>query len=338
MPLSAAASGGEPCVEQLAQRIVHLEADLALLTQRKQDLERENEVLAAAAGRQSELEAKLADAIAARDKLEEECRAHRAESTRRADMEQQQAALAASFTELQGVVSQLVRRLGELNGQRSRLAEEKKAAEAVAMKLRVELDRWRGRATGVDALAAIPPQPFAAPVALRVAAAAARAAVGAPGTVAGLEPLRPRCGPRTRCRAADASQIYGSRTTPPPRGAGGDRASPSGASAGAGGFAEPLAAANAAAAATELAEARLQCELLRDHLSSEELACEQARIGAEAMFSESSNAQLKTAELQSELREVLACWSARGTGEHNDDRGEASLQELASAHRSQRPP
>eukprot|EP00434_Breviolum_minutum_P022332 symbB.v1.2.019709.t1/scaffold1571.1/size154223/3 len=171
---------------QLALKVSHLEADVQQLRKRKEELERENEALAAAAAatpglerqltdlkgenqslrtRKEELERekedlsnsgltqKLAECEAAREKLEEECRQHLAESERRAELEKQQADVARSFAELQNVVSQLLPWLSELYEQRTRLLEEKSAAEEFwdfffpklesATKLKSELQRWR---------------------------------------------------------------------------------------------------------------------------------------------------------------------------------------------------
>jgi len=128
-------------VQQLSQRVAHLEADLTLLRRRKTQLERENEVLAASTqqpeleARLERVEARLEMQLEANARLEEENRRHVAESSRRAALEKQQAEIARSFSELQGVVSQLVRRLVELDAQRQRLEEQKNAAEAVAASL-----------------------------------------------------------------------------------------------------------------------------------------------------------------------------------------------------------
>lgn len=165
-----------PSNAQLALKVSHLEADVQQLRTRKEELERENQALATAAAqgpslelKLSELQAevlklgtrneelerekeevtnsglaeKLADCEAAREKLEEECRQHLAESERRAELEKQQADVARSFQELQNVVSQLLPWLSELYDQRSRLLEEKSAAEESATKLKSELVRWR---------------------------------------------------------------------------------------------------------------------------------------------------------------------------------------------------
>lgn len=165
-----------PSNAQLALKVSHLEADVQQLRTRKEELERENQALATAAAqgpslelKLSELQAellklrtrneelerekeevtnsglaeKLADSEAAREKLEEECRQHLAESERRAELEKQQADVARSFQELQNVVSQLLPWLSELYDQRSRLLEEKSAAEESATKLKSELVRWR---------------------------------------------------------------------------------------------------------------------------------------------------------------------------------------------------
>eukprot|EP00435_Cladocopium_sp_Y103_P046067 s865_g13.t1 len=156
-----------PSNAQLALKVSHLEADVQQLRTRKEELERENQALASAAAagpglelKLSELQAellklrtrneelerekevsnsglaeKLADCEAAREKLEDECRQHLAESERRAELEKQQADVARSFQELQNVVSQLLPWLSELYDQRSRLLEEKSAAEDVPTKL-----------------------------------------------------------------------------------------------------------------------------------------------------------------------------------------------------------
>ncbi|CAJ1348603.1 unnamed protein product, partial [Effrenium voratum] len=165
---------GWPAQAQLALKVSHLEADVQLLRQRKEDLEHENEALAAAARRPdleqklkelkgevaalrkqkelelqnqalsaSDLERRLADSEEARAKLEEECRKHTAEVQRRAELESQQADIAKSFAELQTVVSQLLPVLTELYEQRARLSEEKSAAEETANKLKSELQRQR---------------------------------------------------------------------------------------------------------------------------------------------------------------------------------------------------
>ncbi|CAK8991787.1 unnamed protein product [Durusdinium trenchii] len=167
---------GQPSA-QLALKVSHLEADVQQLRHRKEELERENEALAGAACRpdleqrvkdlqaevdklrmrkdelerdqeawgckRRDLSTQLAECQAAREKLEEEYRQHRAESERRAELEKQQADVAKSFAELQGVVSQLLPWLSELYEQRSRLLEEKSAAEDSATKLKSELQRWR---------------------------------------------------------------------------------------------------------------------------------------------------------------------------------------------------
>lgn len=127
-------------VQQLSQRVAHLEADLVLLQKRKAELEAENEALAAAACR-PEIEQRLAAALAENVRLEAECERHKVESMRRQELEKQQVEISASFSELQGVVAQLVHRLTELGGQRSRLEEEKNAAEAAVASLRAETRR-----------------------------------------------------------------------------------------------------------------------------------------------------------------------------------------------------
>lgn len=140
----------ENCAEarakQMEQRAAHLEADVAILQKRKAELEKENEDLAAAAARQPELERQLAEAVATTARLEAECQSHRVEAARKASLERQQAEIAVSFRELQAVVSQLAKRLGEMDFQLARVTVEKNSAKASYATLRAELDRLRGAA------------------------------------------------------------------------------------------------------------------------------------------------------------------------------------------------
>mmetsp|Transcript_58324 Transcript_58324/g.188881 ORF Transcript_58324/g.188881 Transcript_58324/m.188881 type:complete len:327 (+) Transcript_58324:114-1094(+) len=300
---------GQLCSEQLSTRVAHLEADIALLSRRKGELERENEALAAACARQGALEALLEDAHSQLDearakvgRLEVECRKLRAESARRGEPEMQQASIASSFAELQGVVAQLVQRLTELDAQRVRLAEEKGAAEAIAAALRAELQRHQ-----VSLLLGTA-SPIAAAAAAALGAGAGRPLALSPyRTSYGTSVGRPRRGEwrtgrcqsnntRLRCRASDP--------TPPPRGASAGRTPGGPHSAGGGSPGKSTAAA--------VADVRIQVELLRQQLLEERHAC------ARACQVHEDAAESITTELQNELRQVLATWSARGGGSDDD--------------------
>mmetsp|Transcript_99504 Transcript_99504/g.252806 ORF Transcript_99504/g.252806 Transcript_99504/m.252806 type:complete len:358 (+) Transcript_99504:102-1175(+) len=311
---------GQLCSEQLSTRVAHLEADIALLSRRKGELERENEALAAACARQGALEALLEDAHsqlgearATVERLEGECRRLRAESARRGELEMQQASIASSFAELQGVVAQLVQRLTELDAQRFRLAEEKGAAEAIAAALRAELQRHQ-----VSVLLGTA-SPIAAAAAAALGAGAGRPLALSPyRTSYGTSVGRPRRGEwctgrchsnntRLRCRASDP--------TPPPRGASAGRTPVGPHSAGGGSLGNSTAA---AVADVHLAEMRIQVELLRQQLLEEQHARARARQVHEDMIQDA--AESKT-ELQNELRQVLAMLSARGGGSDDDGSG-----------------
>mmetsp|Transcript_18747 Transcript_18747/g.41091 ORF Transcript_18747/g.41091 Transcript_18747/m.41091 type:complete len:455 (+) Transcript_18747:85-1449(+) len=313
--LEAPAQGlsSEARAQQLLQRVAHLEADLTLLRQRKGQLELENEVLAAKAAQQADLEVRLAEAQQQNSRLEAECRRHRAESARRAELELQQAEIARSFTELQGVVSQLVQRLGELDTQRARLVEEKGAAEASAASLRAELQKWRT---------------------LKQAVAAAGGHAHFHSHSHGRNDSR-SCSPylarprlerpmrRLRCRAD---------LTPPCRSQGSRTATPTlhGSSGSLRGAAVTTAAMMrggsvtaartrsrdvAPASAFELAQAKADNEILRHRLTSEEEARAKAVESREAVLLESTCVAARTSELQSELRQMLSTWSARSEEE-----------------------
>lgn len=333
----------QPCALQLSQRVAHLEADLALFARRKAELERENEALAAAAARHKDLdvrveaaearhkdtearfeaaeamhreaearfeaqlsevrssrdslEAQLTEASGARGQLEAECEALRAKLAQKEGLERQQAAITSSFAELQGIVAQLVGRLAEFDAQRSRLAEEKGAAEAVVRTLRAELQKIQG--------ASAPDRSRGA-----TRSATGRSSVPRPADPYRVVSLQRRscrgssC--RTRCRAPADSQRAWATQTPPQRGScvtAGNLGAP-------GARAEPQVAAPKPAgletptmADLRLSESQMECTLLRQRLLSEEHAC------AEATRHSESTAEAKTAEVQSELREMLATWS-----------------------------
>jgi len=262
--------------QQLAQRVVHLEADLELLHQRKAQLEHENEVLAAAVAEKRDLEARLQEALVMGARLEAECRKHRAEDARRVELEEQQAQVYRSFTELQGVVSQLAKRLTEVNAQRMRLSEEKGAAEAAAAALRVELQKWRRiQATTTEG---------------HGLSHAGHTAVGrATNTVRGRSYSWGCCSCggrrrgchtcRLRCRADFTHPLMG---TSPGRGLGTHQrgsCQPQQPHSGTGnsGNAETM---------LELTEAKIECELLRQQIASEERACAEARQGRTTMHQE----------------------------------------------------
>uniref|UniRef100_A0A7R9ZUH5 Uncharacterized protein n=1 Tax=Pyrodinium bahamense TaxID=73915 RepID=A0A7R9ZUH5_9DINO len=319
---------GEACLssdaraQQLSQRVAHLEADLAFLQRRKAQLERENEALAAAAAQRPDLEARLREALATGALLEAECRRHRAEGVRREELEEQQADIARSFSELQGVVSQLVRRLSEINAQHARLSEEKGAAEAAAAALRVELQKWRSMRTSTTA--SVPGHGHGHGTVGRGANVAhgrshSRAFSSCGGPCRGC----PTC--RLRCRVDPSRPLTG---TPPRRGfaalqrGGYQPQQPSYRSGIAGGHGDGCAnggvgstnsslGPSAPTTLLELAEAKVECEQLRQRLVREEQACAEARQGRAVTLQESGCAEVKTADLQSELREFPTATSAR---------------------------
>jgi len=284
VPSSRTPSGSnaqEARVQQMSQRIAHLEADLAFLNARKAQLERENEALAAAAQR-PDLEARLAEALATNARLEGEVQKYKAQSVRSAELEQQQAEIAQAFRNLQGVAAQLVKRLSELDAQRVRLSEEKSAAEAAAGVLRAEFQKLRqyrassnghtqghnhghchGHSTGS-----------------RHNSTMHRAYSG---------------GRRHPCRLRSSTHGPRPRLGTPPR-------------------RSTLKSVNndaAPMASIELAEMKMERELLRQKLASSEQFCAQACQGRDAMHQESQNEKVKTSELQSELREIISTLSAR---------------------------
>lgn len=328
--------------------MAHLEADLALLACRKAELERENESLAAIAaqngtaqasfeaqlaeaqrgregleaalaearGTREALEAQLADALGSRETLEAECRRMREELARNEDLEKQQAAVASSFAELQGVVAQLVRRLTELDGKRSRLAEEKGAAEAVAATLRIELQKWRGSA------GATPERSREARQARSNAGGRSNGAHRAGDLYRAESGCRQRRGGCSGGRGAsrrtpsESQRPWGASQTPPRRG---KWAAPGAAARGAqGGHTD----ATRGTAAPQMpvpspddlrySQSQMECALLRQQLLSEEQAFAAARQSREAIIDESTCAESKTAVLQGELRDMLATWSVRG--------------------------
>lgn len=315
--------------QQLSQRVAHLEADLALLRQRKAQLEHENEVLAAAAAEKPDLEARLREALIAGARLEAECRRHRAEGARREGLEAQQAEIARSFSDLQGVVTQLVRRLAEINAQHQRLADEKGAAEAAAAALRVELQKWRTlRATA----AASAPAGCVGHCAGHCGTATGRAANALHGRSQSWACTS--CGGRRRgchtCRLRCRVDLGQQRLTgtPPRRGglapaAGRGCAAVQQRGATVGWLQQPPLATAAGdqqrrrqlQQQAALAEAQIECELLRQSLASEERACDQAKQGRSGLFQECSCAEARTSELQSELRDMLTSWSAHGDEE-----------------------
>lgn len=130
-------------VRQLTQRVANLEVDLAQVSARKQELERQNEELAAQVGgpqmtpgpsdREMELERDLSAARAEIAGLKEE--KNRVELHTQA-RDRQQADVASSFAELQRVVAQLVQQLNVLDGERGRLSKEKHAVERAHARLR----------------------------------------------------------------------------------------------------------------------------------------------------------------------------------------------------------
>lgn len=298
---------------QLARRAAHLEADLALLRQRKIELERENEVLSATAVDSSQLAAELAEVEASADRYEAECLRHRAGSERCAELEQKQAEIARSFSELQGVVSQLVKRLGDLDAQRLKLCEERDRAEAVVSALRGELFKAkqlggigaapaesRGKSQGAVRRTSSTGS-LHGPSGRNAAASGGAAAVAPAG---GASPCR------LRCRVEPAT---GPRGLSVPRGRR---------------LAQPM-----PSQMLELAEARIECEILRQRLITEELATAQAREGAKEMHSESTRAEARTTVLQSELRSMLATWAPAADDEALPlaDDSSPTLQRAASA-------
>ena len=83
-PTSAKAEEGgvEAKLQQLSQKVVHLEADVEILQRRNAELERENEELAAKAKR-PDLEARLRDVLAENARLEAELEKRTEEGRRR---------------------------------------------------------------------------------------------------------------------------------------------------------------------------------------------------------------------------------------------------------------
>lgn len=315
--------------QQLSKRVAHLEADLALISRRKAELEQENEVLAGTASRQQELEAaleraaaskasveaelanevaarqrveaELASVRASRDSLEAECRKHREDSSRRRDLEAQQAAIASAFNDLQGVVAQLVQRLTTLDLQRAQLAEEKKAAEAAAADLRAQLQKWRSSHTGGGARAK-------SNTSTRVA--------GNPGGVYRSSSNSGVSTPQRGCRGA--SGVRPQRCQVP-------RSSSSEALRNAravSGSQPPEAVAPQAwqtASDLQLAESVMQCAILRQHLDAEHLAAVEAEHSRDASVRDAASAERQARALQSELKDILANWSARGAGSDDED-------------------
>jgi len=250
---------------QLSQRVAHLEADLLLLQKRKAQLERENEALAVAAAQRADLEVHLSETLAAKEHLEvrlsevlaanvcleEECCARAEEADQREQWETQQAEIGRSFTELQGVVSLLVRRLAVINSQYQRLADEKGAAEAAAAALRLELYKWQALR--------------ASKVGHNLAVSCSRANAGRSSSSFSSSRARLRCRvdlekqltrtpPRRRCapsqrnsRQIPYSSVYSGCTQP------------------------------SAAVVAEFAQAKIECELLQQRLMSEEQVCAQLR-------------------------------------------------------------
>lgn len=319
--------------QQLSQRVAHLEADLALITRRKVELERENEVLAGTASRQQELElalerakagkagleaeltnevvarqrleAELVTVNASRDSLEAECRQHREDSGRRRELEVQQASIASAFNELQGVVAQLVQRLTTLDLQRAQLADEKKAAEAAAADLRTELQRWRSSHANAGARSRSTASGRAAPGGI-YRSSSNSGLVGGVSTPAqrgcrGASGVRPqRCQvPRSSSSDALRSRAGSKSSLQPP-----EAVAPQ---------------ASQTACDLQLAESVMQCAILRQHLDAEHLAAAEAQHCRDASVRDAASAERQARVLQSELKDILANWSARGAGSDDED-------------------
>eukprot|EP00928_Gymnodinium_smaydae_P007077 TRINITY_DN1253_c0_g3_i2.p1 TRINITY_DN1253_c0_g3~~TRINITY_DN1253_c0_g3_i2.p1 ORF type:complete len:485 (-),score=106.52 TRINITY_DN1253_c0_g3_i2:107-1561(-) len=153
--------------EELEKRAAGLEAELRQLLERKAQLERENELLAAVVA-PPELEDQLVQAEAVRTRLELEREKLLAESTQRRALQAEQDALRCSFQELQGAVQQLAKaaQVNAMADARHGLVHDRSRAEAAAAALRTKRARsavgarspgrlWRGRS--LAPVTAVPP-------------------------------------------------------------------------------------------------------------------------------------------------------------------------------------
>lgn len=308
----------------LSRRVAHLEADLSLLQHRKAQLERENEVLAGAAAQRNDLEVQLSEtlaanthlevqlseALAANARLKAECCKRAEEAARQEQWETQQAEIARSFAELQGVVSLLVRRLAVINSQHQRLADEKGAAEAAAAALRVELYQWQAvRASRVGSWTV-----STAPVSgtgHNLAVSRSSANAGRSCNV-GSSSSSSFSSSRARLRCPDREQQL--TRTPPRR-----RCAPSQRSSRQlpyssvySGCTQPCSAMMA-----EFAQAKIECELLQHRLMSEEQVCaqlqppsdlglEEAKNEEQAARAESVAAEVQTSAIASQIQDIIA--------------------------------
>lgn len=277
--------------EKLRRELVEKEASL------RAQFEKERAELHAEL--QAELQAERARVDETRAELEAREAAFEEERVKLEGQKNMQAGIAKSFSELQGIVSQLVRRLSELDAQRLQLAEEKSMAENVVKTLRTELQKWR-QAAGV-----------------RVGSGSQRGESHRADT-GSCAPGRHRrccrgCSCRGRPRSGTAAQ------TPPKRGAcaksgsvprsRGSKVHPQ----------APLAQAGITSKDLQLAESRIQCALLRKQLEAEEQAASQVRSSHDAVLRESADAESKTAQLQSELKDMLANWSVRYSASDDEE-------------------
>lgn len=291
----------------LSQRIAHLEADLCHLQHRKAELEQENQDLAAAGAARSELEEQLSTARAATARLEAECQQLRAAGHRRAEQDQHEAEMSRSLLQMQGVLSQLLKRLGELEAQRAKLAEQKAAAEATVRRLRQELE---GRASHASSCFAWPPVawPPASPalppptpaVCARRPEPADKGLRRPPGALARPPPKgqRPRSAslghvgcsspnlPKTRC-SGFAPVV---------------RQEPSQ------GFTEPVVQPGTVPAG-DFRALKAECDLLQQRLLYEEQSAREAAREREIYQRAAAAAEAKAQKLQVQLRQLLSSWA-----------------------------
>mmetsp|Transcript_49357 Transcript_49357/g.105016 ORF Transcript_49357/g.105016 Transcript_49357/m.105016 type:complete len:443 (-) Transcript_49357:346-1674(-) len=155
--------------QQLAARLAHLEADNTDLRQRKSLLEREIEALVGQVAQQAdqlqqipELQHKLQEAEQRSKYWEAECNRQQEEAACYREFQAQQVAISSSFSELQGIIHQLVKRVGDLDQQKQHLEGEKHSAERMITSLQEEIQRLKigllmGPIPGIDGEGTRPP-------------------------------------------------------------------------------------------------------------------------------------------------------------------------------------
>ncbi|CAE8633026.1 unnamed protein product [Polarella glacialis] len=232
---------------------------------------------------------RLAEAQETIARLEAECQQHLLEGARHAELQQQQEEIARSFAELKGVVSLLVPRLSELDGQRARLAEEKGAAEAVAVALRAALQPRLPQGAAAETVEAVGVEvakcsPLAASMRSAAEIYGRNQSFNFDSFYTGRH--RATSPTRLRCRATtgglyDAGFNDGSRA--PLKGL-----------------------CRREAARGWVAEAKLECELLKQKLRV---------ASAPRSRSSGSRAEAKASSLQNDMRAILASWCVPTEGE-----------------------